>query len=182
MMKKILVSSTNPVKAQAALLGFQRMFPDETFSVQTVGVPSGVSAQPMDSRETYQGALNRAQSARERVPMSDFVVGIEGGVEEDDHGLGTFAWVVILGNGRVGKARSGTFYVPDGVAQLVRQGVELGEADDRFFKRSNSKQGDGAIGILTGDVIDRTALYEHAVILALTAFKNPDLYLPEEKD
>lgn len=180
-MKTILISSKNPVKAQAALLGFQRMFPEEVFTIQMVSVPSGVSDQPMDNHETYQGAFNRACFARECQPDMDYVVGIEGGAEEDDHGLSVFAWVVVLGDGRVGKARSGTFYVPDGVAQLVRQGVELGEADNIFFGRNNSKQENGAIGILTGNVVDRTALYEHAMILALAAFKNPDLYPPEKQ-
>jgi non-canonical (house-cleaning) NTP pyrophosphatase len=59
---------------------------------------------------------------------------------------------------------------------LIRQGKELGEADDIVFSQNNSKQANGAIGILTGDVIDRTSLYEHAVILALAPFKNLELY------
>jgi len=58
----------------------------------------------------------------------------------------------------------------------VRAGVELGEADDIVFQRANSKQENGAIGLLTGDVIDRRQLYEHAIVLALVAFKNPSLY------
>jgi non-canonical (house-cleaning) NTP pyrophosphatase len=52
----------------------------------------------------------------------------------------------------------------------------LGEADDRVFSRKNSKQSNGAIGILTNDAIDRTELYIPAVIFALIPFKNPDLY------
>jgi non-canonical (house-cleaning) NTP pyrophosphatase len=85
--------------------------------------------------------------------------------------------VVVRGpGGRLGQARSGTFLLPPAVADLVRQGVELGEADDRVFGRQNSKQANGAIGLLTGDVIDRVALYEHAVILALVPFLRPDLY------
>jgi non-canonical (house-cleaning) NTP pyrophosphatase len=63
---------------------------------------------------------------------------------------------------------------------LIQQGKELGEADDIVFNQSNSKQANGSIGILTGDVIDRTALYAHAVILALVPFKNPELY-PAQK-
>ncbi len=76
----------------------------------------------------------------------------------------------------MGKSRTGTFRLPEPVARLVREGRELGEADDVVFGRSNSKQEEGAVGLLTGNVIDRAALYEHAVILALAPFKNPDLY------
>ena len=76
----------------------------------------------------------------------------------------------------MGKGRTGAFFLPESVANLVRHGKELGEADDIVFGRSNSKQANGAIGILTGDVVDRTQLYEQAVILALIPFKNPQLY------
>ncbi|MEA2092741.1 MAG: DUF84 family protein, partial [Patescibacteria group bacterium] len=55
-------------------------------------------------------------------------------------------------------------------------GKELGEADDIVFQRNNSKQENGAVGILTGDVVDRTKCYTEAVILALIPFKNVNLY------
>lgn len=174
-MKTIVVASTNPVKIQAVRSGFQKMFPDETFQVEGVSAPSEVSDQPMSDAETLQGALNRARGARALAPAADYWVGIEGGCHETNGELQAFAWIVILSRDRAGKSRTGTFTLPAEVARLVRQGVELGEADDRVFKRSNSKQGNGAVGILTRDVIDRTGYYEHAVILALVPFKNPDL-------
>jgi non-canonical (house-cleaning) NTP pyrophosphatase len=87
----------------------------------------------------------------------------------------------VRGRGRrSGSGRTASFLLPEAVASLVRQGKELGEADDLVFERSNSKQENGAVGILTGDVIDRAALYEPAVVLALIPFKNPDLYPPDE--
>lgn len=175
-MKTILVASQNPVKAQAALGGFQRMFPEETFELRTVKVASGVSAQPFTSDETLQGAIHRAQAARQADPAADYWVGIEGGVEAHGEELCAFAWIAILADDLTGIGRTGTFYLPPAVAELIRQGKELGEADDIVFKQNNSKQKNGAIGILTRDVIDRTQLYEQAVILALVAFKNPDLY------
>ncbi len=175
-MKTLVIASTNPVKAQAALNGFQRMFPQETFAVVPLSAPSGVSNQPMDSAETLRGALNRAAAARELRPQADFWVGIEGGVEDAGGELAVFAWVAVLSPTASGKARTGTFFLPPAVADLVHQGIELGEADDIIFGAVNSKQQNGAIGLLTGDVIDRAALYEHAVVLALVAFKNAHLY------
>ena len=175
-MKTIVVASGNPVKIRAARNGFQRMFAQETFQVETVEVPSGVGKQPFSSEETRQGALNRARAARQARPGADFWVGIEGGVEPEDEALSAFAWVVILSADLCGQSRSGSFFLPPRVAELVRQGLELGEADDRVFGRSNSKQDNGAIGLLTGDVVDRCALYEQAVILALVGVRNPGLY------
>jgi inosine/xanthosine triphosphatase len=173
LMKTILVASHNPVKIQAALNGFQKMFPGEQFEMQGISVPSGVSDQPMTSAETLQGALNRARGAAQQ--PADYWVGLEGGCEAMQSEMQAFAWVVVLSKDRIGKSRTGTFTLPDEITRLVRQGVELGEADDRVFNRSNSKQNNGAVGILTDDVIDRTAYYEQAVILALIPFKNPNL-------
>ena len=177
-MKIIALTSRNPVKVQATLGGFQRMFPDETFQIRNIEASSGVRDQPRSDQETLQGAINRAKGAANRAPQADFWVGIEGGIEEQDQEgeMAAFAWVVVASPDRLGKGRTGAFYLPKEVARLVRAGKELGEADDIVFGRSNSKQENGAIGLLTGDVIDRTSLYQQAVIMALIPFKNPDLY------
>ena len=174
-MKQIVVASTNPVKIASALAGFRRMFPQETFDARGLSIPSGVSDQPMTDAETLRGALQRAQGARHAAPDADFWVGIEGGVEDTGNSLEAFAWIVVLNGKRAGKSRTATFYLPDETARLVRQGIELGDADDRVFGRANSKQQNGSVGLLTGDVIDRTAYYEQAVILALIPFRNPEL-------
>lgn len=173
-MKTLVVASTNPVKIQAALDGFRRMFPADEFEARGVSVPSGVTDQPMTDAETLQGALNRAANARRAAPDGDYWVGIEGGVE-DGAALQAFAWIVVLNGEQVGKSRTATFDLPDEVAALVRQGIELGHADDQVFGRANSKQQNGSVGLLTGDVIDRTAYYTQAVILALIPFRNPEL-------
>jgi inosine/xanthosine triphosphatase len=175
-MKKVIVASGNPVKIQAVRSGFQRMFPAESFSLEGASVPSGVSHQPLTDRETLQGAVQRTENAARLHAAADFWVGIEGGIEDQDGELCAFAWVVVRSPDRVGKSRTGTFFLPPAVAAYLRAGKELGEADDLVFGRSNSKQENGAIGLLTGDVVDRADLYEQAVILALAPFKNPDLY------
>ena len=175
-MTRVVVASSNPVKVQAVDNGFRRMFPGGAFDLVTVAAPSGVGRQPMSDAETLVGAQNRAENAAALAPEADFWVGIEGGVQARGSELAAFAWVVVRSRERVGKGRTGTFFLPPAVVELVRQGAELGEADDQVFGRSNSKQENGAVGILTGDVIDRTALYEQAVILALIPFKNEALY------
>jgi non-canonical (house-cleaning) NTP pyrophosphatase len=83
---------------------------------------------------------------------------------------------VVDKNGNLGKGKTGTFILPEKVAELIRQGEELGIADDKVFGATNSKQKNGAIGILTGDVLTRAGFYSDALIMALIPFKNPDLY------
>jgi len=175
-MPRIVIASANPVKINATKIAFEQVFTDDTFEAVGVAVPSGVSDQPMTSSETLQGALNRADNAKMQASDADYWVGIEGGIEDTDIGMQCFAWVVILGSGeRIGRGQTAIFYLPVEVAQLVRQGVELGHADDQVFGRENSKQKNGAIGLLTDDAVDRTSYYVQAVVMALVPFKNPTL-------
>lgn len=174
----IIVASTNPVKINAAKMGFIRMFPNENeIFIKGISVVSGVGHQPMSDEETYLGAVNRATNAKTQIPDADYWVGIDGGCEELDGAMEAFAWIVILDkNGVKGQGKTGTFILPKKVADLVRGGIELGEADDIVFQRKNSKLQNGAVGILTDNALDRTRYYREAVILALIPFKNKPLY------
>ena len=175
-MKKIIIASKNPVKVNAVVNAFQKMFPTENFDAEGVSAASGVNKQPQNDSETFQGALNRAENAS-KVTDADFWIGIEGGIEEKNSEMNAFAWVVVKAkDGSFGKSRTGTFFLPPKVAEFIKQGKELGEADDIVFGRTNSKQENGAVGILTNNVLDRTKYYTEAVILALIPFKNKNLY------
>ena len=175
-MKKICVASANPVKLRAAREGFERMFPGEAFEIRSVPPMLNLPSQPSSDAETLQCAELRAQYIREQAAEANYWVGIEGGIAEKPEGMVTFAWVVVLHSDRVGRGKTGEFFLPESVAELVRQGMELGDADDVVFSRNNSKQGDGAVGLLTNNVIDRAGLYVPAVIFGLIPFKNPELY------
>ncbi|OIP23591.1 inositol monophosphatase [bacterium CG_4_10_14_0_2_um_filter_33_32] len=176
-MKKIIIVSNNPVKIDATLKGFQKMFPSERFEIDTCNAVSGVKDQPDTDKESFRGAMNRVENSCRVIKEADFWVGIEGGIEEKEGEMEVFAWVVIKSaDGKFGKGKTSTFFLPKRVAELIKQGKELGEADDIVFGKINSKQNNGAVGILTNNVIDRTKYYTEAVILALIPFKNKDLY------
>ena len=153
-------------------MGFEQVFKGDIL-LKGIAVPSGVAEQPMTDQETYQGALNRAKVALERMPDAAYTIGLEGGIEDSPNGMMSFAWAVILTtSGKVGKGRTASFFLPTKVAALVRQGKELGEADDLVFGETGSKQKMGAIGLLTKGLIDRTRLYQDAVVIALIPFIN----------
>jgi inosine/xanthosine triphosphatase len=173
--KVIVVSSKNPVKIKAARQGFTTLLPAD-YDIKEISVPSGVPEQPFSDKETLQGALNRVQNARNALPDADYWVGIEGGVDNYDEAILNFAWIVVTDrNGQTGKARTASYYLPEESAQLLREGMELGHADDKVFGRVNSKQQSGSVGLLTDNVVDRAAFYTQAVILALIPFKNSKL-------
>jgi inosine/xanthosine triphosphatase len=174
-MIKITVASKNPVKLEAVKEGFTRMF-FQIIDLMGVAVMSEVSDQPMSDAETLAGAENRVANARKEYPISNFWVGVEGGVEDTESGLLAFAWIVISDGTQTGKARTSTFILPPKVAELVNQGYELGDADDLVFGKQNSKQQNGAVGLLTNDIITRKDLYVQAVQLAMIPFLKAELY------
>lgn len=169
------VGSENPVKINCVAEAIMAFWPE----ARAIGVKtkSGVSAQPDSDQEMLLGALNRAKEALAKTPEAQFGVGLEGGTLDAEEGMWAYAWIVVIDReDRIGKGQSGRFLLPEPIAQLVRDGIELGEADDRFFGRSNSKQQDGAIGILSDGVVTRLELYKPAVIFALLPFVHPEFY------
>ncbi len=175
--RRVVVASTNPVKINTTQIGFSQMFPDQKFEFVGVSVPSGVSDQPMSEEETLDGAMSRVENVSKIVPEAHYWFGIEGGLKEVRGHIEAFAWIVAKHkDGMFGRGRTGSFFLPHKVAELIRKGKELGEADDIVFGLKNSKQANGAVGILTGDVLTRTTFYVPAVILSLIPFKNKDLY------
>jgi inosine/xanthosine triphosphatase len=183
-MSKVLIASQNPVKIEATRTGFSRLFPSATFTYESIAVPSGIPDQPIGHMQTLTGARNRAHNALKARPDVDYAVGIEGGVAhdyEDSGRLQVFAWIVVLrrfgdGDMQEGKAQTGVFYLPQEVAELILQkGMELGDADDVVFGRTNSKQANGSIGLLTHDAMTRHDFYVPAVMMALIPFANDGL-------
>ncbi|MEQ8358977.1 MAG: inosine/xanthosine triphosphatase [Cytophagales bacterium] len=173
---KILVGSKNPVKINSVKQAFSKAFSTVMFEVEGVNSESGVPDQPVGDSETFHGAVNRAEYIFKKHPNADYWVGIEGGIEIDEEDdMEAYAWVYIKSLKLKGKAKTANFYIPKEVSKLVREGHELGHADDMVFGKSNSKQSSGSVGILTNGLLNRTEYYEQAVLLALIPFLNPKL-------
>ena len=172
-MKKVIIASKNPVKINATKKAFEEVFTDR-FEFEGVSADSLVSDQPMSNDETLTGATNRLQNIQHL--KADYFVSIEGGVDLLDNNYEAFAWIIISDKNKIGKAKTATFTLPLKISNLIKEGYELGDADDMVFKRSNSKQKNGAVGILTDNLINRTDYYSHAIILALIPFTNTNLY------
>lgn len=174
--KLVIVGSRNPVKISCTDAAFHQSFVG-SFLVEGLNVSSDVSQQPFGDEETYKGAYNRAKNSKNVFPEADYWVGIEGGINRVDGEMEAYAWVVVMDkSGKVGKSKTSTFFLPKAIVVLVDGGMELGEADDKVFDRSNSKQGNGAVGILTNGALERKEYYQQAVVLALIPFIKSDLY------
>jgi inosine/xanthosine triphosphatase len=175
-MKKVIITSSNPVKLEATKRGFAKMFPEEKFEFVVHPVSSEVPNQPNGDRETFKGAMNRIKNAEKEISGADFYVGIEGGIDLKKKDTEIFAWIIIKSKEKIGKSRTATFYLPEKINDLLKKGEEVGIATDIIFETNNSKQKGGTVGVLTNRAVDRTKFYEDSVALALISFKNSDLY------
>jgi inosine/xanthosine triphosphatase len=177
----VAVGSNNPVKVAAARAVIGRAFPQA--KVIHSGAESGVPSQPWGDAETRLGARNRAQATLAAL-QADLAIGLEGGMLETEMGLMTCAWCVILDvAGQVGVGGGVHMLVPPSVAHILRNGGELGPAMDRLTGQHNTKQGLGAVGILTGGLSNRQLAYEQLVTMALAPFVQPEYYrLPQSRE
>lgn len=200
------VGSLNPAKVEAAGRALARAFPDagawlgeggggarapgggaSAPLLEGLAAPSGVRDQPWGDEETERGAWARLEHVAAARP-GVLALAVEGGVEwarapaggaGGERSLECFAWCVARGPcGREGRARTASFPLPPAVSALVAQGVELGEADDRVFRRSGSKLAGGSVGLLTRGLITRADYYEQAFLLALIPVLQPELFPP----
>jgi len=175
--KHIAVGSSNPVKIAAVRMVVTRAF--SRAEVIGFAIDSGVSEQPWGDQETRRGALNRAQAALAAAD-SDLGVGLEGGVLETEMGLMTCAWCIIVDReGQIGVGGGVHMRLPPSVAQALRAGGELGPAMDQLTGQHNTKQAQGAVGILTGGLSDRGTAYGQLVAMALGPFVKAEYYHSE---
>lgn len=184
---KIFVGSTNPVKVNAVTQAASETWPE--VKVMGFEVESGVSSQPMSDEETKQGAIHRAQNALAAGMVSQEIsggnsgpdslavptflgVGMEGGVVNQSNGeMWSTVWAAVVDQtGEVFLSAGARFQVPEKVAQLIREKVEMGHAVAEIIgekDRNRIKQNTGLIGIMTDGFIDRTEEYQSIIKLAL---------------
>ena len=173
---RVAVGSKNPAKIQSTQLAFEQIFPNEKWEFIGVDVASGVSNQPMSDQECILGAKNRAKGAILAV-NADYGVGLEGGLQKQGEHYFNGGWVSIVDkNGNEGIGAGVKTLVVPAIAKMVEDGMELGVADDIFFKRQKSKEGDGYVGIMTNNAITRIEGFKHGVICALARFIKKDLF------
>lgn len=190
-MKKITVAvgSTRKPKLQAvseALRTFAaRLVPDADFEVVGEEVESGVSSTPTSSEELMRGARQRAEAlvrlALERQKVWNYFVGLEGGLEvlQDDRMRRVFleSWAYVSDGVRGYYGRSGGIEVPEELAhQVLERGFELSDAIDRYAGAVGIRDGLGAWGVLSAELIPRHESFRVAVVTAFAPFYNVKMY------
>jgi inosine/xanthosine triphosphatase len=130
------------------------------------------------NNETEQGALNRLNFIKKHHPDADYFISQEGGTFEDEDRLFNRAWIVVCDrNGHVTKSSTALFYLPTKIVEYIRAGMELGDANNKFFDSVHAKDGNSAIAHLTDGLLTREDYYLQAAIIALSELKHQDWYI-----
>ncbi len=175
-MKKVIIASENPVKIKVAEKSFLAVFPNEEFEFIGIKSESGVPDQPMGD-ETRLGAENRLRFIKNKYPDADFWISQEGGTFQEGDKYFNRAWIIVSDkDGFIGESSTANFYLPKEIIKHIQNGLELGDAGDKFFGTLNIKQGKGVIGKITDGAIDRTDFYTQAGIIALSTLKHKDWF------
>ncbi|HTQ61412.1 MAG TPA: inosine/xanthosine triphosphatase [Candidatus Solibacter sp.] len=190
-MKKIIVAvgSTRKPKLRAvekALDAFApKLLPDGDFEVIGLEVESGVSPTPSCTDELMRGARQRVEElvrvARETRQPWRYFIGLEGGLEvlQDDRSRRVFleSWAYVSDGTRGYYGRSGGIELPDELAhEVLERGFDLSEAIDRHAGKVGIRDGQGAWGVLSADLIQRDESFRVAVITAFAPFYNAKMY------
>jgi len=190
-MKKIIVAvgSTRKPKLRAvtdALNAFApKLVPDGDFEVVGLEVESGVSPTPTSSEELMRGARQRVEAlvrmGRETHKPWRYYVGLEGGLEvlQDDRSRRVFleSWAYVSDGTRGYYGRSGGIELPEELAhEVLERGFDLSDAIDRFAGAVGIRDGQGAWGVLSSDLIQRDESFRVAVITAFAPFYNGKMY------
>ena len=130
-------------------------------------VQSDVSKQPFSTEETRLGAINRAKNALIETG-ANYNFGLEGGVQEIDGIMYCVNWgAVALKCGKVYTAQGASFMLPEEIANKLREGSELGPVMDEYTNTQNIRHTEGAVGIFTKGLINRSSMFEHIVTLLI---------------
>jgi inosine/xanthosine triphosphatase len=175
---KVAVGSTNKVKIDAVRNIFTQAF--GMVEVVSVEPDHGVEKQPMEER-VVEGAIKRAKSAIDKA-RADYGVGIEAGLFYNKilgKRLDIQYCAVVDSSGKVTVGHGPGFEYPPGVVRAVLEGATVGDTMSKLTGIENIGHKGGSIGYLSDGMIDRTALTEISVLMALVPRIRAELYRGE---
>ena len=186
---RIAVGSTRRPKllaVESAVQSFAgNLSPSASPEILGYEVESGVSHTPASREELMRGARQRAEALckllRESGVPANFFVGLEGGLdvvmENGIHRVFLESWAYVSDGSRGYFGCSGSVELPEALAkEVLVRGTELAAAIDRFAGEVGVRDGQGAWGILTGNLIPRQESFRLAVVAAFAPFYNAKMY------
>ena len=184
-----VVGSTRAPKVEAVRRALAAVAPGapgwHPAEVVPLDVGALAPAMPLTLEALLEGARVRAERALDEVRAAgrraDLGIGLEGGIDVRGDGAGRrgylMSWAYATDGQRGAHGCGGAIEVPPRLlADVVDHGVELGVAIDAFASETDVRSRQGAWGVLTRGLLDRTRSFELALLGALAPFYNPGSY------
>jgi inosine/xanthosine triphosphatase len=188
---RIAVGSTRRPKLQAvqeATASFSvKLSPEAPVEIHGYEVESGVNHTPLSREELMQGARQRAEALlkllRESDNPADYFIGLEGGldvaVENGVRRVFLESWAYVTDGVRGHFGCSGSIEIPELLAEeVLTRGTELSIAIDRYAGAVGIRDGQGAWGVLSDNLVSRQESFRLAVVAAFAPFYNEKMYRP----
>jgi inosine/xanthosine triphosphatase len=185
----IAVGSTRRPKLNAVKDAVSAIAPffEEGTSLEVEGykVESGVSHTPVARDELMQGARQRVEtlqhSLQTKRTSASFFVGLEGGldvvVENGVKRVFLESWAYASDGSTGHFGCSGSIELPESLAEeVLSRCTELAAAIDRFAGEVGIRDGQGAWGVLSRNLISRQESFRLAAIAAFAPFYNAKMY------
>jgi inosine/xanthosine triphosphatase len=170
---------------EASALFAAKLTPHAPLEIQGYEVESGVSHTPASRGELMRGARQRVQELqkllRDTCVPAAYFVGLEGGLdvvtENDGRRVFLESWAYVSDGVRGHFGCSGSIELPESLAEeVLSRGTELSVAIDRFANGAGIRDGQGAWGVLSGDLVSRQESFRLAVLTAFAPFYNSKMY------
>jgi len=102
---------------------------------------SGISYQPLSSKETKKGSVNRAKRALGKENLVDLAIGIEVGYHQNPAGeYEMLCWATIIDKEKtIVSCESHHFLLPEFHQNVIKKGKYLGDHVQKYLKTSNNK-------------------------------------------
>ncbi len=176
-MKKIVLTSINPVKISAVEKVTKSLYGNQEF--EYIPLPLEKDGPEPIGREYILKQIQEAlDSAKVQVPDAEYYACMEGGMELFDEEMHETAYAVVMNrNGQKGISGCATFRVPTWVAGEVKKGRGFADAVDEFYKTQGTKLGGGFVKILTDGSLNKEDHYMQALTIAFASVDKGEWYV-----
>jgi non-canonical (house-cleaning) NTP pyrophosphatase len=167
-MKKIVLTSKNPVKISAVKNIVEQLFLDTYFEYIPLDLDAK-NAELFGKQQILAFMKNSLSSAREAISDAEYYVCMQGGMEDSGDEMHETAYVMVSdSSGRSEVSGCSTFRVPTQVANEVRNGKDFAKSVDEFFKVQNTKTTGGFVSILTNGIVNKESHYSQPFAIAIS--------------
>ena len=189
---RLAVGSTRAPKLEAVRRAAGRLLPTlpaltgarvsfRALDLWSAEVDSGVAETPLELDALVAGASHRARMAFRMAGEQGFAphfgIGLEGGAcRGPDDMLYLQSWACVSDGRRESLGGGPALPLPPVLARKLLAGVSLATAIDELTGDQDVRSRGGAFGILTRGRLDRTAIFEAALVCAFAPFDLPELY------